>query len=194
MSSYPEIMLTTTPNKRKRESANKNLPVFDGNKENNFAYNGYGCMEIKSVNDLIHPSTSAPSSKHSDNNKFEILRKPPKKKKKHNATDVCCFVNEGLNLNCPENPLNPFEIRRASSIGIPSANGFINSGLNIKGPEKEACNPFEIVRQPIKDIVVPAVSTPNGMYEYFQRHENITQFNSKTLLFILKLKVLKIQH
>lgn len=133
--------VSTTPNKRKRNTTNT-----AANKENNFTYNGF--METKSIGELLTPA----------DNPFEVIRKPPKKKKKRDSERVCCFDNEALNLNGPEKSLNPFEIRRASTIGIPIVNGFVNSGLNIRGPEKDVCNPFEIVRDESKNV--QSISTP----------------------------------
>lgn len=187
--SHPEMLLTT-PNKRKRETANKNNASFVVNKENNFLYNGF--METKSINDLINPSTTIPASKISDNNQFEILRKPPKKKKKHNSTDACCFINEALNLNGPENPLNPFEIRRTSnSVGIPNPNGFFNPALNLaREPGNYKSNPFEIARQPIDSIIdSPAASTQNGKFILLVEN-NFLSF----ILVHLTFKVSRIQH
>lgn len=143
MQSAAEQVSSITPNKRKRNTTTNAVT----NKENNFTYNGF--METKSIGELLTPATDNP---------FEVIRKPPKKKKKRDSARICCFDNEALNVNGPEKSLNPFEIRRASTIGIPIVNGFVNSGLNIRGPENDVCNPFEIVRDDSANV--PSISTP----------------------------------
>lgn len=127
--------MNLTPNKRKRES------LGGGWNKENYGYN-QGFMEVKSLTDVHLPLHTT--------NPFEVIRKPPKKKTKCEIVEENCFVNSALNLNGPENVLNPFEIRRTAPIAT-SRNAvdphcFYNTGLNIRGPEKEVCNPFEIVR------------------------------------------------
>lgn len=131
-----------TPNKRRRESGHvdpskrighENASLLTGNKENH-----YMGMEVKSIAQMIADKTIE--------NPFEVVRKPPKKKKKSDIEDSC-FVNPALNINGPEIMLNPFEIKRMPTV-VQDDLCFINSGLNIRMPDKihEATNAFEIVR------------------------------------------------
>lgn len=130
--------MNLTPNKRKRESLDGNAAF---NKEN-YGYN-QGFMEVKSLADVRLPAAHP-------TNPFEVVRKPPKKKTKCEYVEENCFVNPALNLNGPENVINPFEIRRSAPIATNrnavDPHCFYNTGLNIRGPEKEVRNPFEIVR------------------------------------------------
>lgn len=136
-----------TPNKRKRDAiAGGGVAHDPTNKENHIyaAHNGY--MEVKSLADLL-PAKDAGGC--SNNNAFEVQRKPPKKRTKLDqaAVEQQGFVNAGLNLNGPDHVVNPFEIRRGPERApIESQNCFVNTALNIRGPEKEVRNPFEIVR------------------------------------------------
>lgn len=130
-----------TPNKRRRreskydDSGNgyDNPNRLLANKENN-----YIGMEVKSIAQMIADKTIE--------NPFEVIRKPPKKKKKSDIEDSC-FVNPALNINGPEVVLNPFEIKRVPAV-VQDDLCFVNSGLNIRGPDKqcESSNAFEIVR------------------------------------------------
>lgn len=130
-----------TPNKRRRRELKyeDTLNGYDNpnrllaNKENN-----YMGMEIKSIAQMIADKTIE--------NPFEVIRKPPKKKKKSDIEDSC-FVNPALNLNGPEVMLNPFEIKRQPT-AVQDDLCFVNSGLNIRGPDKqsEIGNAFEISR------------------------------------------------
>lgn len=101
-----------------------------------------GCLEEKSIAQLIM------DQKNQNNNPFEVVRKPPKKRKK---VEESCFVNEALNLSQPEKPHNPFEVSRAA---VPVAtferesHSFVNLALNLKAPEHKVINPFEIMRDP----------------------------------------------
>lgn len=130
--------MNLTPNKRKRESFGGHHAAV--NKEN-YGYN-QGFMEVKSLADVQLPVHST--------NPFEVIRKPPKKKTKCENFEDNCFVNPALNLNGPENVVNPFEIMRSAPIATTrnsvDPHCFYNTGLNIRGPEKEVRNPFEIVR------------------------------------------------
>lgn len=136
--------LKITPNKRKRElSKDKHH-----NKENNFIYNNF--MEVKSISDLVQPKCNNSINE----NPYELVRKPPKKKTKHDLDfDENCFVNPALNINGPEKQINPFEVKRAP-IAEEENHCFSNAGLNIRGADREI-NPFEIVREeppPKKEI------------------------------------------
>ena len=86
------------------------------------------------------------------NNEFEVIRKPPKKKKK---AEDSCFVNAALDLNSIDKPTNPYEVIRdvvPSAKCLEQANHcFANPALNIKMPERlnptQSLNPFEIQRE-----------------------------------------------
>lgn len=144
VNSHP-LDMNLTPNKRKRESGRFNInglpttTTADPNKENLFAYNAF--MEVKSLSDLV-PNRPL-------DNPFEVLRKPPKKKKKQDFQDSC-FTNPALNLQATEHIVNPYEIRRPQPLAAQrDTHCFVNTGLNIRVPEKEQRNPFEIVRNPV---------------------------------------------
>ncbi|XP_037036772.1 uncharacterized protein LOC119074617 [Bradysia coprophila] len=133
--------LADTPNKRKRRESKYDDSVdyysnpnrLLANKENN-----YMGMEVKSIAQMIADKTIE--------NPFEVIRKPPKKKKKSDIEDSC-FVNPALNINGPETVLNPFEVIRQPTV-VKDDLCFINSGLNIRIPDK-ACpagNAYEISR------------------------------------------------
>lgn len=130
-----------TPNKRKRHESKYDDSVDHygnpnrllANKENN-----YLGMEVKSIAQMIADKTIE--------NPFEVIRKPPKKKKKSDIEDSC-FVNPALNLNGPETVLNPYEVKRQPPV-VQDDLCFINSGLNIRIPDKacESGNAYEISR------------------------------------------------
>lgn len=141
--------LIITPNKRKRANDEKNhshsnvsLALDCGsNKENHFVYNNF--MEVKSIAEIL-AQRKEPIAVDVEN-PYEVLRKPPKKKQKHELDDGC-FENPALNLNGPEKVLNPFEVRR-EPVALPNSNHcFVNSGLNIRGVDREIRNPFEVTR------------------------------------------------
>lgn len=137
--------LKITPNKRKREHFETNE-----NKENNFILNNF--MEVKSIADLVKQRNVNENVDGSVNN-FEIVRKPPKKKTKHDTDgEEHCFVNPALNLNVAEKVINPFEVKRAPIVEEEN-HCFSNPALNIRIAERERVNPFEIARdQPPKEI------------------------------------------
>lgn len=128
--SNKSLELKNTPNKRKRESIN-------ANKENHFPFNAF--MEVKSIADLVKQKKKTDSE-----NPYEISRKPPKKKTKHDI-DEKCFVNPALNLNGPETVFNPFEVKRMPIVESDTY-CFTNEGLDIRGSEREIVNPFEVHR------------------------------------------------
>lgn len=120
-------------------------PMPFRNNPNNLPRDAY--MEEKSLVDII--------SKHKTQNPYEVLRKPPKKKRK--KVDDNCFVNEALNLNTPEDKFNPFEVKRLPkelTDNFEKENhSFVNLALNLKIPDT-GCpqNPFEIMRtKPVDD-------------------------------------------
>lgn len=135
--------LRITPNKRKREHFKLNTQKTNENKENNFCLNNL--MEVKSIADIVKQRNTNINNPDSLNT-FETVRKPPKKKSKHeSAGEEHCFVNPALNLNVPEKILNPFEVKRVPNIEE-EHHCFSNPGLNIRSAEREQVNPFEITR------------------------------------------------
>ncbi|XP_073830401.1 partner of numb [Musca autumnalis] len=80
-------------------------------------------------------------------NPFEVLRKPPKKKKR--PVEVACFENPALNINVPEKQFNPYEVVRESvPLALANSNCFVNPALNLKTQDDAPAskNPFEIQR------------------------------------------------
>lgn len=153
--------LRMTPNKRKRDDLKERKPQQhnnDNNKENHFVYNNF--MEVKSISELIEHKNyqNTNSSEANVCNPFEFVRKPPKKKNRKDLIDAGCFVNPALNINGPENVVNPFEIKRAALLPETIHHCFENTGLNIRGEDRQAINPFEIVRVP----KIAAVENSNG--------------------------------
>ncbi|XP_037725146.1 trichohyalin [Drosophila subpulchrella] len=95
--------------------------------------NPFPGLEVKSIADL--------AQKQLPTNPFEVLRQPPKKKKRE---QLACFENPGLNLELPEKQFNPYEVVRLAAT---PAKGFVNPGLNLRGSDAPASlNPFEIHR------------------------------------------------
>lgn len=137
--------LRVTPNKRKRddirERKSQQFNYYSSNKENNFIYNNF--MEEKSIAELVKTKKHSSNAKNAEN-PFELLRKPPKKKNRKNNSDEGCFVNPALNLNGPENILNPFEVKRSAPLPEAVHNCFENTGLNIRVEDRQV-NPFEVV-------------------------------------------------
>lgn len=136
-------MVHTTPTKRKREELKERQMQhinYGVNKENYFTvYNNF--MEVKSIADLVDKK-----SKPIDN-PFEVARKPPKKKDRKDLTAENCFVNPALDLNVPENIINPFEVKRSATMPEAVQNCYENSGLNLRVNERKLANPFEVPRQ-----------------------------------------------
>lgn len=109
-----------------------------------------GCLEEKSIADLIAEQK----------NPFEVVRKPPKKRKK---VEESCFVNEALNLSQPEKQFNPFEVPRAAPADFEQENhAFVNPALNLKAPDHQVLNPFEIVRCP-EEEAIPMQEEPRAL-------------------------------
>ncbi|XP_016946310.1 trichohyalin [Drosophila biarmipes] len=95
--------------------------------------NPFPGLEVKSIADLAQEQLPT--------NPFEVLRQPPKKKKRE---QLACFENPGLNLELPEKQFNPYEVVRLAAT---PAKGFINPALNLRGSDAPASlNPFEIHR------------------------------------------------
>ncbi|XP_052890160.1 uncharacterized protein LOC128298447 [Anopheles moucheti] len=141
-------------------SAFENPSFRVSNKEN---YNLFSdsCMEVKSIADLAGGASKRPKGLACDANPFEVVRKPPKKKKKqmHSGAggsvslEESCFENPGLNLAAADKqPVNPFEVPRDGDEckrqeAEELSRCFVNNALNIRGAEStERFNPFEIVR------------------------------------------------
>lgn len=95
-------------------------------------------LEEKSIVDLVNEQKCI-------KNPFEVVRKPPKKRKK---VEENCFVNEALNLSQPEKQFNPYEVPRVvAPVAFEKENhSFVNPALNLKAPDHQVLNPFEIVR------------------------------------------------
>ncbi|XP_053671210.1 uncharacterized protein LOC128721475 [Anopheles nili] len=159
-------------------SAFENPSFRMSNKEN---YNMFSdsCMEIKSIADLAGSMPcKRPMAAVNEANPFEVIRKPPKKKKKqlHSSTvtlEDSCFENPGLNLAAAEKqPVNnPFEVPRDGDEckrkeAEEQSRCFVNNALNIRGADGiERFNPFEIVRPkepapepPVRDMPVPELA------------------------------------
>lgn len=140
-----------TPNKkRKRENFTRfvsSTPIKLANKEN-FVFSDSLCMEVKSIAELVAERNA---SKIPNPNEFEVIRKPPKKKKK--SSPECFFVNPGLDLKVDEKVINPFEVVRSDNTeAIMLAKGFSNPALDVAinaepVVAKVSTNPFEVVRE-----------------------------------------------
>lgn len=153
--------LRITPNKRKRDDLKERKQHHsNSNKENNYVYNNF--LEVKSIAELVENKSLTKSNLNgiNVNNPFEIVRKPPKKKNRKDLTEDGCFVNPALNLNGPEHVLNPYEVRRNAPLPEAVHHCFENTGLNIRGEERQAINPFEIHRE---GNTTAAVENGNGM-------------------------------
>uniref|UniRef100_A0A182KBP1 Uncharacterized protein n=1 Tax=Anopheles christyi TaxID=43041 RepID=A0A182KBP1_9DIPT len=153
------IPSSTPIHNRQIDSSAFENPSFRASNKENYNLFSDSCMEVKSIADLAG-ATKRPKANTSDTNPFEVIRKPPKKKKKqmHAACTVpledSCFENPGLNLAAADKqPVNPFEVPRDGDESKRKeaeelSRCFVNSALNIRGAEKgtERYNPFEIVR------------------------------------------------
>lgn len=137
--------LIITPNKRKRANddkirSNSTVNCCSSNKENHFVFNNF--MEVKSIAEIFAQRKEI--SGLETENPYEVTRKPPKKKSKHEL-DNGCFENPALNLNVPEKILNPFEVKREPVVPV-NNHCFVNSGLNLRSVDREVRNPFEVTR------------------------------------------------
>uniref|UniRef100_A0A1B0FJ29 Uncharacterized protein n=1 Tax=Glossina morsitans morsitans TaxID=37546 RepID=A0A1B0FJ29_GLOMM len=82
----------------------------------------------------------------SNDNPYEVVRRPPKKKKRKTEEEVC-FANPALNLELPEKQFNPYEVVRIKKPNENVKNCFINNALNLKVQDNSVLiNPFEIQR------------------------------------------------
>lgn len=79
-------------------------------KENSNPFPG---LEVKSIADLAEKQQQQQLEQVQQvqlpTNPFEVLRQPPKKKKREQHP--ACFENPGLNLELPEKQFNPYEVR-----------------------------------------------------------------------------------
>ncbi|KAL1379360.1 hypothetical protein pipiens_003804 [Culex pipiens pipiens] len=119
-----------------------------GHNKENYNIFSESCMEVKSIAELANGTGENP---------FEVVRKPPTKRKKiNNNFEESCFVNPGLNLQAADKPtVNPFEIVRSEDAARrENESCFVNGALNIKGKDNvgERVNPFEITR-PVEGAV-----------------------------------------
>lgn len=158
--------LNDTPNKkRKRDNGfsvfTSSTPI-KANKENFMDF-----MEIKSIAELVvlQKSERIINTKPVPTNEYEVIRKPPKKKKK---ADDGCFVNTGLDLKVDEKVINPFEVvRKDNTAAIKLAQGFENSALDYAAIESsnqltKITNPFEVFRDSkVEDIISACTSVMN---------------------------------
>lgn len=149
-----------TPNKkRKRDNLSRfvsSTPIKLANKEN-FLFSDSLCMEHKSIADIVAERNAAKQPKV---NEFEVIRKPPKKKKK--TLEDFSFVNPGLDLKVEEKAINPFEVVRSDNTeAISLAQGFSNAGLEdvdvsepVPSSVKAPTNPFEVIREtePVREV------------------------------------------
>lgn len=143
---------TETPNKkRKRDNLSRfvsSTPIKLANKEN-FLFSDSLCMEVKSIAELVAERNA---SKSQPKNEFEVIRKPPKKKKKI-VSEESCFINPGLDLKVDEKVINPFEVVRSDNTeAIMLAQGVSNPALDVAisaepSVSKASTNPFEVVRE-----------------------------------------------
>lgn len=76
------------------------------NKENTRIFAANNGLEVKSIADIVKDKFDVAQAPL---NPYEVLRKPPKKKKKP-AEEAACFENPALNLDLPEKQFNPYEV------------------------------------------------------------------------------------
>lgn len=144
--------MDTPGKKRKRETFSKftsSTPIKLSNKEN-CLFSDTLCMEVKSIADLV----AERQKKALPVNEYEVIRKPPKKKKKI-SPDEHCFVNPCLDLKVDsEKVINPFEVIRDDDTEAKLlAQGIANPALDVnydtpapQVPPQVSTNPFEVVR------------------------------------------------
>lgn len=158
-----------TPNKkRKRENLTRfvsSTPIKQANKEN-LLFSDLSCMEHKSIADILAERNAAKLQKV---NEFEVIRKPPKKKKK--TLEDFSFVNTALDLKVDEKLINPFEIVRSDNTeAILLAQGISNAGLEtVDNTEPSVAkvtiqtNPFEVLRE--SELPIKAAGLDNTALE-----------------------------
>lgn len=120
------------------------------------------CLEEKSIAELINEQKTIKAL--SGANPYEVVRKPPKKRKK---VEINCFVNEALNLAQPEPLFNPYEVKRLPPTVTENFekenHSFVNLALNLKAPEHQLNNPFEIVRPTDTALPETTVEEPSRL-------------------------------
>ncbi|XP_070074889.1 trichohyalin [Drosophila takahashii] len=134
-SCFTNAAFSSTPKKLMigRRRLEKSKENSHPNRNPNPNPNPFPGLEVKSIADLAQEQLPT--------NPFEVLRQPPKKKKRDH---LACFENPGLNLELPEKQFNPYEVIRLAAA---PAKGFVNPGLNLRGSDAPASlNPFEIHR------------------------------------------------
>uniref|UniRef100_A0A1I8MX83 Uncharacterized protein n=1 Tax=Musca domestica TaxID=7370 RepID=A0A1I8MX83_MUSDO len=152
----PEEILTKTAgftNEAFSSTPKKILAKRRLNKENAAAF--AAGLEIKSIADIAKNKDDAAEEQQVPANPYEVLRKPPKKKKR--PAEAACFENPALNINVPEKQFNPYEVVR-ESIPLGNSNCFVNPALNLKTQDVPASkNPFEIQREPAAKEDIPVM-------------------------------------
>ncbi|XP_054728610.1 uncharacterized protein LOC129237726 [Anastrepha obliqua] len=131
---------------------------------NNFIQNP--CLEVKSIADIINTPVekeeiSEVQTGKQPQNPYEVVRKPPKKKKRETEIIEACFENPALNLELPEKQFNPYEVCRefpAKQRNAIQSNCFVNAALNLRAQDATISrNLYEIQRcdnvQPSNAIV-----------------------------------------
>ncbi|XP_017470641.1 PREDICTED: uncharacterized protein LOC108362250 [Rhagoletis zephyria] len=124
------------------------------------------CLEVKSIADILKPEVenkvnSEAATGTQTQNPYEVVRKPPKKKKRESEIIESCFENRALNLELPEKQFNPYEVLRelpGKPANVIQSNCFVNAALNLRSQDASSTrNPFEIQRctnvQPITAVV-----------------------------------------
>lgn len=161
-------MMDTPGKKRKRENFQKfvsSTPIKMSNKEN-FLFSD-SCMEVKSIADLVAERKALQTVPVTVND-FEVIRKPPKKKKKPVTVEECCFVNPGLDLKVDEKVINPFEVVRDDDTEAKLlAKGVSNPALDINNEQpiqknaEISTNPFEVKRE-VVEVPKPVCGIENS--------------------------------
>ncbi|KAM7347964.1 partner of numb [Cochliomyia hominivorax] len=127
------------------------------NKENTTDFPNVG-LEVKSISEI---AKHREEKQNIPQNPYEVLRKPPKKKKRH-TEETACFENPALNLELPEKQFNPYEVKRDIT-PHKNSNCFSNPALNLKIQDASAIrNPFEVQRETLaeKNVTEPALLNP----------------------------------
>ncbi|XP_067636368.1 uncharacterized protein pon [Eurosta solidaginis] len=138
---------------------------------NNYVQNP--CLEVKSIADIVRnagvtqeePIEKANNKNTPNKNPYEVVRKPPKKKKRETELNEACFENPALNLELPEKQFNPYEVVRAlpvKQMNSPQRNCFVNAALNLRTQDGSATlNPFEIQRCASIPVTAPSAGLAN---------------------------------
>lgn len=105
ISCFTNAAYSSTPKK----IVGKRRLQLKANKENETQIFPNVGLEVKSIAEIAkqHEQTQ-----NIPQNPYEVLRKPPKKKKRH-TEETACFENPALNLELPEKQFNPYEVKFA---------------------------------------------------------------------------------